>query len=790
MKNYRSIVFALMLLCASTASSQDKWFVNKGTTGTQTGKTWADAFHDLQPAITAASSGDSIFVAKGIYYPTSIQGAGNDPRDKAFLIKNGILIYGGFVGTELFLDERNPIDIHTVNLTVLSGDLGMPGDSTDNCYHVVVAVNNSSLTVLDGLNIYGGNADTATSNVINSVSLGRNFGGGITTVNSTLLVNNCQVFLNLALSGGAGMNNKTGSALKVENSTFTSNKIWGTDPNNFGGGGMRNDNCSPTITNVFFYSNSVYNAQGGGAMRNENSNPIISASQFSINETYIGDGGAGIYNIGSNPVLSDVLFFNNYTLNQGGGMYNDNSIAQLNEVYFLDNLAEDGGGAMENDGGSHVVLKYSSFFGNETYADGGAIQNWKSSPVLEDVLFLDNYAGQDGGAMFNYTDCSPKVTNTIFDGNTADRNGGAIYNRRNSNPILTNILVTNNSAGSLGGGIYSASSNSSPCSPIVTNGTITKNYADSSGGGAFDDGAGNSKLRNSIVSGNTSNGEADVDAPQAMAATALFRVVIGTDYYVTGLVPPTVVSGNIFIDPVNDDFELIAGSPAIDKGDSSFYNTGQTPDLSAITTDLRYAKRTMGVNTDLGALEVCGDTVATEVSISGPPGNVAVNGTSVTFTALYKGGGSNPVFNWFVNGSSIANTGSTFTGIAGTDFANGDVISVSLHSSGPCNDPNSDSSYVELTVTTGISTSDSNSPRFLIYPNPASGIITVEGSFRSNASYEVNVSNLLGTKVLARKFTGVSDKYRMDLAGLPRGIYLVSVFEDRNPVNSIRLIVK
>lgn len=52
--------------------------------------------------------------------------------------------------------------------------------------------------------------------------------------------------------------------------------------------------------------------------------------------------------------------------------------------------------------------------------------------------------------------------------------------------------------------------------------------------------------------------------------------------------------------------EIIASpviSPAIGAGDSTYYNTGQTPDLSAVTTDLDGHQRIFGTGIDMGPYE-------------------------------------------------------------------------------------------------------------------------------------------------------------------------------------------
>ena len=104
-------------------------YVDADAAGANDGSSWAKAYGDLQNALAAATSGDEVWVAEGAYKPTS----GTD-RTISFQLVEGVALYGGFAGTEGARDQRD----WAAHKTILSGDIGNPGDSSDNSYHVVV----------------------------------------------------------------------------------------------------------------------------------------------------------------------------------------------------------------------------------------------------------------------------------------------------------------------------------------------------------------------------------------------------------------------------------------------------------------------------------------------------------------------------------------------------------------------------------------------------------------------------------------------------------------------------
>ncbi|MDD5710376.1 MAG: hypothetical protein PHC77_07615, partial [Candidatus Marinimicrobia bacterium] len=111
---------------------------------------WTEYYSDLALALDEAVSGQEIWVAEGTYFPGSL-------RSDSFVLKAGVKIYGGFKGGESTLGQRNVWN----NPTILSGDIGVENDNSDNAYHVVsaAAAMTTVNTVLDGFVIRDGYAD-------------------------------------------------------------------------------------------------------------------------------------------------------------------------------------------------------------------------------------------------------------------------------------------------------------------------------------------------------------------------------------------------------------------------------------------------------------------------------------------------------------------------------------------------------------------------------------------------------------------------------------------------------
>lgn len=230
-------------------------YVDVAASGLNNGSSWKNAYCNLKIAMLAASLKSEIWVAKGTYLPVLADSA-TDRTSAFMLVSKGPPLYGGFAGTESSKAERN----WRVNETILSGDIGRKGDSSDNCFHVVVGADNATI---DGFVITGGYADT-------SASFLQSCGGGMLNNTTSPTISNCTFRRNYAMGGGA-MYNYWDASPRITNCTFCYNAATDTAPgsltNRRGGGAIFNDwSSTPTIINSLFYRNSVTSNGWGAAI--------------------------------------------------------------------------------------------------------------------------------------------------------------------------------------------------------------------------------------------------------------------------------------------------------------------------------------------------------------------------------------------------------------------------------------------------------------------------------------------------------------------------------------------
>jgi hypothetical protein len=177
--------------------------------------------------------------------------------------------------------------------------------------------------------------------------------------------------------------------------------------------------------------------------------------------------GGGMLNDDSSPTVTECTFSGN-TAASGGGMYNNGASPTVTNCTFRGNSATSGGGGMFNWSNSSPTLTTCAFIANSAGDWAGGMYSRASSPALTSCTFLANSAANEGGGM--YIDLSSStLTNCIFSGNSADT-GGAMYVWYLSSPTVTNCTFTANRAALNGAAMAVASGDDQePSTVAMTN---------------------------------------------------------------------------------------------------------------------------------------------------------------------------------------------------------------------------------------------------------------------------------------------------------------------------------
>jgi predicted outer membrane repeat protein len=350
------LLFSLVTLVpAAPLRAAGAIYVVPGGAGAQTGADWANA-RELQAALTAATSGDQIWVKAGVYKPT----IGAD-RSATFQLKSGVALYGGFAGTEASLDQRDAnIHISTLSGDLLGNDAGSVDSSnltrSDNSYHVVTSNSTDNTAILDGFTITAGNANVGMFDI-----------------------------------QGGGLLNVQGQPV-LRQLIFTSNSAA------MSGGGMFSYLSSNPILQEISFLNNTAGDNGGGLTSSGNS--VFTSSITMSRVLFSGNSapyGGGIFGERSDVLINRAIFRGNHAALVGGGIlcnYGRTTIAQT----LLDaNVAESYGSAMAYFR-ADATISQTTFSANWSKNNGGVLVNQESSPLIRNSVLW----GNQGGQIYNY----------------------------------------------------------------------------------------------------------------------------------------------------------------------------------------------------------------------------------------------------------------------------------------------------------------------------------------------------------------------------------------------------
>jgi len=711
------LVISILLTGFKTTQAQTIVYITMTGAGTMDGTSWANAADgtQIQSQINAASGSTQLWIAGGTYYPNAYPpGCTNcsTNRDWAFQIKSGVAIYGGFAGTETLLSQQDPV----ANTTLFSGDIGVSGVSTDNCYHIMVIINTDNTPIVDGITFSSAWASANSYVTISSVPfIYRKSGGAIFIQTAAPTINNCIFQYNwVGQSGGAIYDGGAGSV--VTNCTFTHNTA-------FLAGGLYIVTLNVAVSNCTFTSNSA-NSCGGLCLFTVLGSCTVTNCTFTGNAANgsfgNGEGGA-VYTAANTPsqataTYTNCVFNNNTATQNGGAFYESGGTTTFTNCVFHDNSAPLGGATngatgvyniigctlynnttTTSSGGAMAIqstffktailnVTNSTIYNNSAHVAGGALNitsnaNFPATANFTNCVIHDNSATSGGGAFYSIAGVIT-LNNCALYNNSSPSNGGAAVIQSISGRAATfnaTNSVFNNNSSSINGGVINTISFNSTYTAItnITNCTLFNNSATSSGGGIFNNTNGIINVKNTIIYGNTGGGTQGID--NSGTANVTYSDIQGG---FTG-------TGNISSDPLFVNSASPAGADNIygTADDGLFITCPSSPakdagtNTGAPTTDYVGTSRPQCAITDMGAYEVV-PTLTTSVSIVASINNICP-GTNITFTATPVNGGT-ATYQWLLNGANVGISSATYSN---NTFVNGDIVSCTMTSSLTCTCP-------------------------------------------------------------------------------------------------------
>jgi hypothetical protein len=795
------LLLSLVLFIEGGIVHAATWYVKPVASGTGNGSSWVNAAGGAQLAaiITGAASGDMVWVvgtaAGAVYYPTT-----GTSRAAAFTLKSGVTVYGGFAGTETVLGQQNP----AVYVSILSGDIGVVGNNTDNCYNVVVSLNATGV-VLSGFTITGGNAngtgqnstgggiynsDGATSNTLtfiscvvsNNTAIGD--GGGVYNTGGGIAFISCTVSNNTSSAEGGGMYTygSGNGDYTLTSCTFSNNTASG----NGGGYCVDNGSLPVTFTNDHFSNNRTTNTAydgGGGGVYVTNGSITMTGCSFNGNSSSAYGGGM-IINQGSNQPISNCTFTSNTAALFGGGMACVQGSAPIvSSCNFSSNAALEGGGIYNISGSPS--FKYDTLFGNTATGSsgtggGGMCSDTSANPVVSHCWFNANVTSGGNGAGLYEQSSAGNDSNCVFQANVAKgtaSNGGGLYHLNGTSKVWNSVFLNNSCTGGYGGGIYNNTANST-----YEHLTLYNNYSTASTSATpFGDGiyvaGGNPKIYNDIVWTTTSASVGVLYVATITSYKVQYSDVQNGSLFLTGTGNVTSAPGfaaagsplgadNIWA-TADDGFHLVSSAAAKAVTPGNF--------LADDITD--FARPATAPNADMGAYEGGGNFITLAVQL-------------LNFTATAAGGNMVDV-DWKVGATGQASQFVVQRSVTGTNF-------VSIGSEGVLSgqtayrfvDPqaNGETIYYRLQMVmadgseaysaVAIVRNGLSAMRFSLRPSVATqGSTTLYIGSPRTMNISLIVVNVAG-RVLSKRslVVGQGDNYvPVELGGLPNGLYFLCV---------------
>ncbi len=304
------------------------------------------------------------------------------------------------------------------------------------------------------------------------------------------------------------------------------------------GGGILVGNADLTVRDTIISGNRASQSGGGISNGAATGTGNVTLVRTTISRNVAGTSGGGVFSANNVLTVQDSTVRRNLTTDSGGGI--SATTANLTNCTISGNAANNGGGISA---GTAVTLTNCTVSGNSAGSRGGGIDAFIATATLIRSTLSGNTAGTDGGGLFT------------------------------SDPAtLSNCTVSGNTAGFAGGGINATGATLLNCS-------IVENIAPT-GGGVFHQPGDLFRVKNTIIALNLVDVTGDgPDLSGSFTSDGHNLIGVSNGGFINGVNGDIVGTAANPIDPKlsplannggkTKTHALLAGSPAIDKGDNA-----------------------------------------------------------------------------------------------------------------------------------------------------------------------------------------------------------------------------
>jgi len=430
-KTVKTIVMLTIIFIASQKIFADTHYVSTTGGNTPPYTSWASAARNIQDAIDAAATNDTVLVANGAYAaggaPTPGYAINNRVMiDKAITVKS----LNGANATKIV--GQGPLGPGAVRCAYLTNGAQLIGFTLSNGYTFTSGDFYFERSCSGALLVNGG----IISNCVISGNMAEGYSGGVYCYNGGE-INSSTISKNTANGKGGGVYFYYGG--EINNSTISGNLL-----NMSGGGGGVFCENGGVINNCTITGNSGTGNESGGGGIYCNSGGTVTNSTISGNSAKWS--GGGVY-CKSGGTVSDCTINGNISVSGGGGGVICNSGGNVNNCTISMNTADGDGGGVYCGSGS--IIKNCLISGNFSDNNGGGVKFYSGGAVLNCTITL-NTATRDGGGVILQN--SGEMRNCKISGNLASRFGGGVNCYYGGS--VKNCSISGNTANGGCGGVY------------------------------------------------------------------------------------------------------------------------------------------------------------------------------------------------------------------------------------------------------------------------------------------------------------------------------------------------